>query len=119
MNQPGETISFEQALERLEAVVRDLEGTEIGLDRSLTRYQEGVQLLKRCRAILDDAERKVRLLAGVDSDGVPVTQDWDATPTAERDARVSREPAAKPVRSTGRTPRRTVQEPLEEEDQLF
>ena len=51
MSNSTESVTFEQALERLEAVVRDLESGETGLDRSLERYEEGVQLLKRCRAI--------------------------------------------------------------------
>ena len=84
MSNSTESVTFEQALERLEAVVRDLESGETGLDRSLERYEEGVQLLKRCRAILDVAERKIRLLTGVDARGDPITQEFDSTSTVER-----------------------------------
>ena len=45
MAQAAETLTFEQALERLEAAVRDLESTDTGLDQALARYEEGVQLL--------------------------------------------------------------------------
>ena len=119
MPQAAETLTFEQALERLETVVRELESTETGLDQSLARYEEGVQLLKRCRSILDEAERKIRLLTGVDADGNPITQEFDATPTVEREAAANREPADKAVRTTRRNPARAAAEPTEEGGQLF
>ena len=118
MAQAADNLTFEQALERLEAAVRELESTETGLDQSLARYEEGVQLLKRCRSILDAAERKIRLLTGVDADGNPITQEFDATPTVEREAAVNREPVEKAVRTTRRNPARAA-EPTEEGGQLF
>lgn len=114
-----DNLNFEQALERLESVVRDLESTETGLDKSLERYEDGVRLLKRCRTILDEAERKIRLLTGVDAEGNPVTADFDATSTAERDAANSSEPADKAKRNTVRGPRRTASDRTAEKEQLF
>jgi exodeoxyribonuclease VII small subunit len=112
-----DNLTFEQALERLESVVRDLESNETGLDKSLERYEDGVRLLKRCRAILDEAEQKIRLLTGVDADGNPVTVPFDGTSTAERDAANNREPAEKPKRNTERAPRRAAKErPVSAED---
>ena len=119
MAQAVETLTFEQALERLEAAVRELESTDTGLDQALARYEEGVQLLKRCRAILDEAERKIRLLTGVDADGNPITQEFDATPTADRDAAANREPAEKAARTTRRSTGRPAPEPTEGGGQLF
>ena len=55
--------SFEERLEALEAVVRDLEGEDLPLEASLTRYREGVEHLRACRALLDDAEARLAELA--------------------------------------------------------
>lgn len=84
---------FEEALTRLERVVAALEGGALGLDEALARYEEGVRLLARCRALLAGAERRVALLAGVDADGNPVTAPFDASATLERDAPGRRTPA--------------------------
>jgi exodeoxyribonuclease VII small subunit len=78
----AETVGFETALEGLERVVSALETGELGLDEAIVRYEEGVRLLSRCRALLEGAERKVALLTGVDADGKPVTEPFDASATA-------------------------------------
>lgn len=77
--EPEET--FEEALAELEAVVADLEGGELGLGDSLKRYEEGVARLRRCHAQLDAAERRIELLSGVDADGNPLTEPFDAEAT--------------------------------------
>ena len=51
--------TFEERLAALEGVVRDLEGEELPLEASLTRYREGVEHLRACRALLDDAEARL------------------------------------------------------------
>jgi exodeoxyribonuclease VII small subunit len=80
----AESISFEQALKSLEQIVHDLEEGKLGLAESLSRYEQGVSLLKRCHQLLERAERRIELLTGVDSAGNPVTEVFDhqATPTA-------------------------------------
>jgi exodeoxyribonuclease VII small subunit len=81
---PPESISFEQALASLEHIVHDLEEGKLGLAESLSRYEQGVSLLKRCHQLLERAERRIELLTGVDAAGNPVTEVFDhqATPTA-------------------------------------
>jgi exodeoxyribonuclease VII small subunit len=110
-------LGFEQALGRLESVVRELESSETGLDQSLVKYEEGVRLLKRCRGILDDTERKIRLMTGVDADGSPITAPFEATATADR-AEQAREPLARPKRNTARAPRQ-ADAPIESGESLF
>jgi len=119
MSEATDNLNFEQALERLESVVRDLESTDTGLDKSLERYEDGVRLLKRCRAILDQAERKIRLLTGVDAEGNPTTLEFDATSTAERDAANNCEPTDQAKRTTVRGPRRAASDRPAEKEQLF
>jgi exodeoxyribonuclease VII small subunit len=63
-------LSFEDRLARLEQVVKDLEGEDLPLESALQRYREGVDHLRACRALLDDAEKRlVELVAQEGPDG--------------------------------------------------
>jgi len=63
--------TFEQALLRLDEIVKTLERGEAPLDEALTLFEEGTRLLKVCGKQLDQAEQKVvRLMKG--EDGEPV-----------------------------------------------
>jgi len=55
-------IKFENALEKLEEIVRKLEGGDIALDDSLKMFEEGVRLARFCGGKLDAAERKIEIL---------------------------------------------------------
>lgn len=55
-------IPFEDALSRLEEIVRELEGGSTPLDKSLDIFEEGVKLVKLCSNRLDEAEKKVSVL---------------------------------------------------------
>lgn len=64
--------SFESSLEELEQIVRQLEGGDLPLDRSLELFEQGVRLSRECQKRLDEAERKVEiLLRGNDGDYKP------------------------------------------------
>ena len=54
-----QNISFEQALARLDEIVRSLEGGDLVLSDSLALYEEGTGLIKLCSKMLDQAEQKV------------------------------------------------------------
>ncbi len=54
--------TFEEILERLEAIVADLEGGELQLERSLSLFEEGVTLGREASGRLDDAERRIEEL---------------------------------------------------------
>lgn len=94
----GDEMGFEDALERLGRVVEALESGDLGLDAALLRYEEGVRLLGRCRSLLDTAERRVALLTGVDDDGTPHTEPFDAQATVDS-PRAGAGRAATPPRS--------------------
>ena len=53
---------FEECLQRLEKIVQELEKAEVPLDKSLTLFEEGVQLSAACRKELEEAEGKVEIL---------------------------------------------------------
>ncbi len=52
-------LTFEQAMERLEAIVSELESGKCSLDRSLALFEEGTKLTAFCSAQLKDAEQKI------------------------------------------------------------
>ena len=53
---------FEDCLQRLEKIVQELEKGEVPLEKSLTLFEEGMQLSAACRKELDEAEGKVEIL---------------------------------------------------------
>lgn len=61
-NESIENITFEDALKRLEEIVRLLEGGDTALDVSLDLYEEAVSLVKICNSKLDSAQQKVTML---------------------------------------------------------
>lgn len=53
---------FEECLQRLEKIVQELEKGDVPLEKSLTLFEEGMQLSNACRKELEDAEGKVEIL---------------------------------------------------------
>ena len=53
---------FENNLARLDAIVRQLEDSELPLDRALVLYEEGMKLSDCCHKQLEEAEGKVEIL---------------------------------------------------------
>ena len=69
-------LTFEQAMARLEEIVKQLEQGDAPLEDALALFEEGTKLMKQCSTKLDRAEQKVtKLLAG--PDGAPVEQPFD------------------------------------------
>ena len=54
--------SFEQAIQRLEKVVADMESAELPLEDILKKYVEGTRLVRFCSQKLEEAEKKIELL---------------------------------------------------------
>jgi exodeoxyribonuclease VII small subunit len=61
---------FEQAIEELEGIVRDLEGGKVPLEKSVTLYERGEALKKRCDELLRQAEARVEKIT-LDANGKP------------------------------------------------
>lgn len=65
-----ESLQFEPALARLEAIVNEMESGKLSLDRCLERFEEGSKLAGFCTAKLEETARKVEiLLRSPDGDG--------------------------------------------------
>ena len=54
-----EAPDFEACMDRLEAVVRELEGGKVSLERAMALFEEGRKLGSVCRAALDSAQVRV------------------------------------------------------------
>ena len=54
--------NFEEALQKLEAIVAKMEEGDLPLEQALEAFEEGVRLAKFCTGKLDEAERKVEKL---------------------------------------------------------
>lgn len=67
--------SFEASLERLGAIVEHLEGGELPLEEALRLFEEGVKLARAAQTRLDDAERRVEELLGLDQNGNPLVRE--------------------------------------------
>ena len=69
-DQSSTELSFEDALKRLEEIVRTLERGEAPLDQSIELYQEGDKLKRHCEARLKAAQARIEQIA-FGSDGKP------------------------------------------------
>ncbi len=64
MTQSKKKPSFEEALKQLEKIVTDVEEGNIGLEESIVKYEQGMKLVQQCRAILDQAEKRIETIQG-------------------------------------------------------
>ncbi len=69
-------ISFRTEVERLEAIVRSLEGENLDLDQALELFREGVGRIKSARELLTESELTVQRVLE-ESDGTIGTDDID------------------------------------------
>ncbi len=69
-------LSYEQAIEELEAIMDDIESGEAGLEASLQASQRATLLIRHCRAILDQVRTRVAELTR-DAEG-QLVEDPDA-----------------------------------------
>lgn len=74
MTQELNTLSFEQAMEELELVVRSLETGKIKLDEAVVAYEKGVKLKQICEEKLAQAKAKIDILV-LDKEGTPIGAD--------------------------------------------
>jgi len=55
-------LTFEEALKQLETIAEQIEQGKIGLEESISKYEQGMALVKQCRQILSKAEHKIQQL---------------------------------------------------------
>ena len=57
-----EGLNFEEALARLEVIVRSLENGSAPLDDSLALFEEGIALVRLCNDKLENAQSRIKIL---------------------------------------------------------
>ena len=67
-------LSFEQALSELEAIVEQLEGGAVSLDKAIDAYSRGMVLKQHCQARLEEARLKVEKIKLPETAGQPAAQ---------------------------------------------
>jgi exodeoxyribonuclease VII small subunit len=73
-----EEMTFEEALAELEGVVTRLERGDVALDESISLYERGAALRKRCQQKLAEAEEKVSRITLGDGGQPTGLQPFDA-----------------------------------------
>ncbi len=54
--------TFEEMMGSLEKISSELENGDLTLDQAMKKFEEGMQLSKKCSEILDNAEKKIKIL---------------------------------------------------------
>ena len=65
---PSSEMTFEQAMSELERIVTQLEKGDVPLEDSISLYEKGAELKKRCETKLKEAEQKVAAIT-LDEEG--------------------------------------------------
>ncbi len=65
------SLSFEEGLSELEALVETLERGDLNLEESLASFGRGVELTRNCQQALKEAEQKVQILSDKRIDAEP------------------------------------------------
>ena len=74
--QPEIELNFESAMDRLEAIVEQMESGKLALEDLIVRYEEGMNLLKICQERLKGAEQKIEIIAR-NSGGKSLVKDFE------------------------------------------
>ncbi len=86
----GGESTFEESLQSLERIVRELEQGNLPLEESIAYYADAAKHLKHCYSKLANAERKVQMLRGVDASGEAETADLDDSASSLEERQSSR-----------------------------
>lgn len=84
-----QSLDFESAYARIEAILEELNSGQVSLDRSLSLYEEADTLISQCAQRLDQAERRVAILMKkrdgtlqTDAQGTPRAEEWHPSPSS-------------------------------------
>ncbi len=58
--------NFEEQIEELENIIKELEAGKLNLDESVEKFEEGMKISKECSKMLESAERKITILLNKD-----------------------------------------------------
>jgi exodeoxyribonuclease VII small subunit len=75
-------LKFEDAMQRLDKIVEAMESGEIGIEESIGRYEEAMQLAAHCREILDRSEQRIKKIQ-LDAAGKPTVEPFEPPPASD------------------------------------
>jgi exodeoxyribonuclease VII small subunit len=81
-------LNFEKAMDRLEAIVEQMETGKLPLEDLIVRYEEGMNLVKVCQERLTNAEQKIEIIARNNA-GKPMVKDFEAAAESSNDDKVA------------------------------
>ncbi|MDR3257124.1 MAG: exodeoxyribonuclease VII small subunit [Endomicrobium sp.] len=55
-------LNFKKSLERLESIVSEMENADLDLDKALSLFAEGAELVKFCSAKLNETKKKIEII---------------------------------------------------------
>ncbi len=87
----GAELNFEAAMDRLEAIVDQMESGKMMLEELIVRYEEGMKLVKICQERLASAEQRIEVITRNHA-GKPVVKDFE--PSAEPNPSADPQPQA-------------------------
>ena len=70
--------TFEESLEKLEQITREMDNGDLSLEASLKKFDEGIRLADFCTKKLDEAQKRIDIL--INKDGVLSAEPFDEHP---------------------------------------
>ncbi len=67
--------TFEESLEKLEQITREMENGDLSLEASLKKFDDGMRLADFCTKKLDEAQKRIDIL--INKDGVLSAEPFD------------------------------------------
>ena len=86
--------TFETAMSRLEQIVDLMESDKLPLEELLTRYEEGVTLVKVCEQKLATVEKRIEIITR-NAAGEPQVEEFEPE-KAEKPEKIEKKPVARP-----------------------
>jgi exodeoxyribonuclease VII small subunit len=83
-------VSFETAIDRLEAIVDQMEDGKMPLEELIVRYEEGMKLVKVCQERLASAEQRIEIITRNHA-GKPVVKEFEPKTEAAATAPTSKQ----------------------------
>ncbi|MEL1135191.1 exodeoxyribonuclease VII small subunit [Desulfitobacterium sp. THU1] len=62
MEVENKELTFEEGIEQLERIVRELEQKEVPLEQALNLFRQGIELVQNSNSLLDHAEKQMQIL---------------------------------------------------------
>ena len=62
MSKEKNEIDFEESMEKLEKIAKELESDKLSLNDSVKKFEEGMKISQDCKKALDEAEKKITIL---------------------------------------------------------